>query len=149
LRGRQSVLAGAGALVLAVVALGILLGTSGGHDPRPLPRTPELDAYCADAQTLRGLPAALSAGATPEDLSRQLTAVRAAMTDVADKAPRQIKTDLGLFVRTYTRVLDAAVAVDYDMTKVPQATVDALDAPSVRKALQRVAAFDRRNCKIR
>jgi hypothetical protein len=71
------------------------------------------------------------------------------MTDVADKAPRQIKTDLGLFVRTYTRVLDAAVAVDYDMTKVPQATVDALDAPSVRKALQRVAAFDRRNCKIR
>jgi len=141
---RSSVKAGVGAAVMIGVGLAVLAGTS--HDGAgPLPSAPEVDAYCADAQTLGRLPS-LAPGGDAEGMARQFSAVRTAMAHLAATAPPEIRTDLGLFVRTYTAILDAAADAGYDMTKVPAATVDALDAPPVRTALQRVSAFDRRHC---
>lgn len=85
---------------------------------------------------------------SPAQLRTLANEGRTAITQAANAAPPEIKTDVQLIATTFTALIAELEKVNYDFSKLTPAVFTPLQTPEFARASQRFQAYNRDVCKI-
>lgn len=85
-----------------------------------------------------------------EDIEAEFEELTAAIDDLAEEAPGEIKEDVGVVNEAFKRSTAIFEKYDYDFTKIPEeeAQSASLDSPEIEAASRRVESYFEKVCKL-
>ncbi|MFP5319070.1 MAG: hypothetical protein ACLGI2_12355 [Acidimicrobiia bacterium] len=147
--------------LLAAVLAGVLLtACSGGDDgddsaapsttevpaPTTSPRTG--DPFCDFVSDFSDRFGRVDLGLTdPARFRTVMTDAGNAIRDAQGTAPEAIRADVGTLNTYFQRFLNVLQQANFDLTKVPPASIEQLQAPEFTAAGNRLDAYARENCR--
>ena len=102
--------------------------------------------FCALARTYTERFTSVSPNATPAQLRTVAREGQAMITQAVNAAPAEIKSDVEVLARTFTAVISELEKVDFEMTRLPPAALQPLQAPEFQRATTRFQAYGRTVC---
>lgn len=102
--------------------------------------------FCAMAGSYNDSFATIGANATPDQLRTVAREGQAALTQLVNGAPAEIKNDVDVLARTFGGLISQLEKVDFEVSKLPPAALSQLTAPDFQAATTRFQAYNRTVC---
>ena len=158
-------------LAACAVAVLVLAGCSGGDDDDAAPTTsaPAVTAggptttvrpvntsfsgansaqFCSLARTYNERFTSVGSNPTPAQLRTVAREGQTAITQAVGAAPAEIKPDVEVLARTFGGLLTELEGVNFEVTRLPPASLTALSSPEFTTATTRFQAYTRSVCGI-
>ena len=87
--------------------------------------------------------------ASTAQLKSNLQAADKAIHQAVDAAPGEIKSDVTVIADSFTKIMGAIAAADYDLTKLPPDALSAFQSPEFANSTARFQAYITNVCRIR
>lgn len=104
--------------------------------------------FCGLARTYNERFTSVSPNATPAQLRTVAREGQTALTEAVRSAPAEIKADLEVLARTFTTLLAELEKVNFEITRLPPAAIQALSTPEFQASTVRFQAYLRDVCKV-
>ena len=104
--------------------------------------------FCNLSRTYSDRFSAVSSNPTPAQLRTVSREGQAAITQASSAAPAEIKPDVEVLARTFTNLIAELEKVNYEVTRLPPAALQSLQAPEFAQSTTRFQAYIKQVCGI-